>query len=91
MQATRKFAPAEAVEADRMGLLRKENSLLTSQNEQLDKELARLQGEHDAQVARTVNATQECSSLAARLQAKEVECESMADSCAAPHMLVHLI
>jgi hypothetical protein len=86
MQAMREFAPAAAVEGDRMGLLRKENSLLTSHNEQLDKELARLQGELDAQMRRTLDTTQESSSLAARLQVKEVECESMADTCAAPHL-----
>lgn len=80
--------PTPAVEGERLGLLRQENALLTTQNTQLDAELARLQGEYSKQLRATLDATQETAALAARLQSKEAECGDLASTCASPLALL---
>lgn len=65
---------------DRLGLLLRENSLLSKQNAQLDKEVARLQAENDSFSQRCLEASDTAHTASARLRAKEAEVDNMAST-----------
>lgn len=80
--------PAER--SERLELLLRENALLTKQNSQLDKEVARMQTEHDALSQRALDATEVSHTASARLRAKEAEVESMSTAYAPVHTMAWL-
>jgi chromosome segregation ATPase len=70
-----------AMHAERVELLRKENALLSHHNAQLESEVERLHGEHDAALARNEALASESAAVAARLREKEEEVDSMDRAC----------
>jgi hypothetical protein len=76
--------PSSTADDERMGLVLRENGLLVVQNVQLEREIARLQGDSEAHLAKSLHMTEECAMLASRLRAKEAECQDAAERCASP-------
>jgi hypothetical protein len=64
-----------------MALVLRENGLLVAQNVQLEREIARLQGDSEAHLAKSLHMTEECAMLAGRLRAKEAECHEASERC----------
>jgi predicted nucleic acid-binding Zn-ribbon protein len=70
----------------RVELLLHENNILTKQNAELDKEVARINGDNEGLAKRLLEATQQHGEIHATLKHKEAEVMSMASTCApSPH------